>query len=256
MDIKTLIRKEIYDGLRNYRFLIILAGILFFALSTPIMNKLLMPQLLQSQFPNMSEEAITSMLVTTQIGNLRGFLSDISLIGMMIVVFTLSGITAAEISEKTIILPITAGKRYGQILISKLLVYGSAICAITTLSTVVNYYYAGLLFGFQLPLGPALRAGMLQGFYMVFVLALLMLVGTLEKKPITTAMLVLIMAAAIPSLMNLLGIHRYVPSVLLVESSMLAVIPSTAVFEATVYTLALVVLLIGFTIIRLMKTEY
>ena len=72
MDTKALIKKETLDGMRNYRFLIIFAAVIFFAIFDPIMNKLVLPEVLKSQFPNMPAEVMQEMLVTTQVANIRG----------------------------------------------------------------------------------------------------------------------------------------------------------------------------------------
>jgi hypothetical protein len=54
---------------------------------------------------------------------------------------------------------------------------------------------------------------------------------------------------------NLFDINRYLPSGLLVEAEMLAVIPSYFLVGSLVSTLALVILLLGFTHIRLTNLE-
>ncbi|UNC92196.1 hypothetical protein [Candidatus Contubernalis alkaliaceticus] len=256
MDIKAMIRKEIMDGLRNYRFLILLAGILFFAIFDPVMNKLVLPELLKSQFPNMTEEVMQGMLITTQNANIRAYLGDVFQISTLIIAFALSGIMAQEISDKTLIFPICSGKSYSGLLLAKLSVYGSVLVISSIFSAMVNYVYAGALFGFDLPsFMPVLRAGLFQGFYMVYVLALLIFIGSLVKKPVTAGLLVLIPAYGTRIMGDLLNINRYLPSGLLVEAEMLAVIPSVSWIGSLVSTLAVMVLLIGFTMIRLTKIE-
>ena len=256
MDIKASLKKEMLDGVRNYRFLILFAGMLFFAILNPVMNKVFLPELLQSQFPGMTHEVMQEMLITTQLGNLRGYMGDVFQISTLIIAFTLSGMTASELSEKTLILPLTTGKRYTELLLAKLIVFGSFLLASATVSLLVNYLYSGVLFGFQLPsVVPVLRAGMLQGLYMLYVLGLLMLVGTLVKKPVATGLLVLIPAYGTRIIGDLLDIHRYLPSGLLIEAEMLAVLPAASLIGTILITLAAIVLMIGGTIIRLSNME-
>jgi ABC-2 type transport system permease protein len=255
MDIKTIMKKETFDGLRNYRFLILFAAIIFFAIFDPLMNKLVLPELLRSQFPNMPAEVMQEMLVTTQAANIRGYMNNVFQISSLVMAFALSGLIAQEISEKTLIFPVCTGKRYSEILLAKILVYGSFLLLAATVSALINYLYAGALFGFDLTAWPAIRAGMLQGFYMVYLVALLMFMGSLVRKAIPAGLLTLIPAYGTRVLGNLFDINRYLPSGLLVEAEMLAVIPSYSLVGSLVSTLALVILLLGFTHIRLTNLE-
>lgn len=256
MNFKAIVKKEVLDGIRNYRFLILVISMLFFAVLNPVMNKLFLPEILQRQFPQITDEVLRAMLHNTQVANIRAYLKDVFQVGMIAIVFALSGVLAQEISEKTLILPLTTGKRYGELLLAKMLVYGNVLILGVIFSGLVAYFYAGILFGFDLPSAlPVVRAGLLQGLYLVYVLALLLLVGSLIKKPIGTGLLTLVLAYGTRYIGDLFNVNRYLPSGLLVEGEMLAVIPSHTLIEPVIYTLALLVLLFGFTIIRLSKIE-
>ena len=256
MDIKATMKKEILEGLRNYRFLILFIGVLFFAIFDPLMNKLVLPEVLKSQFPNMPEEVMRDMLVTTQVANIRGYMGSVYQISTLIVSFTLSGIIAQEISGKTLIFPVSTGKRYDEILLSKFTVFGGFLFLATTLSALINYGYAGALFGFDLPsVLPALRAGALQGLYMLYVVALLIFIGSLARKPIAAGMLTLLAAYGTRILGSVFSLHRYLPSGLLEEAELLAAAPSPTLWGSLASTLALVVVLYGLTIIRLTNLE-
>jgi ABC-2 type transport system permease protein len=255
MDIKAIIRKEVLEGLRNYRFLILFTGVLFFAIFDPLMNKLVLPELLKSQFPNMPAEVMQEMLITTQVATIRGYMGNVYQISTLIITFTLSGIIAQEISGKTLIIPVCTGKRYDEMLLAKITVYGGFLILATTLSALINYGYAGALFDFELPVLPALRAGILQGFYMVYVVALLIFTGSLVRKPITAGMLTLLAAYGTRILGSIFNLNRYLPSGLLVEAEMLAAAPSPFLWGSLASTLALVIVLLGFTIIRLTNIE-
>ncbi len=256
MDIKAILKKEVLEGLRNYRFLILFIGILFFAIFDPLMNKLVLPEVLKSQFPNMPEEIMREMLITTQVASIRGYMNSVYQISTLIIAFTLSGIIAQEISGKTLILPVCAGKRYEEMLVAKGSVYGGFLLLATTISALINYGYAGVLFGFDLPsILPALRAGVLQGFYMLYVVFLLIFIGALTRKPITAGMLTLLAAYGTRVLGGIFNLHRYLPSGLLVEAELLAVAPSFTLWGSLISTLTIVIVLYGLTIIRLTNLE-
>lgn len=256
MRIKEIVKKEVLQGLRSYKFLVMIIGFLFFAILDPVMSKFILPIVLEGEFPGMSREVMESMIPSTQVAIIRGYLGNVYQVGMIIIVFTLSGIIAQEISERTLILPVSSGKRYGDILIGKVIVYGSVLLFTAVFSIMVNYAYSGLLFEFDLesPL-PVIRGGLLQGLYMLFVLSMLIFIGSLVKKPLMTGLLTLVVVYGSGALGGLLNINSYLPSGLIDESTLLAVVPSIMVLKSIISTIAIIILLIGFTIIRLSKME-
>ena len=256
MNSKAIVSAEIRSGLRNYRFLIVLASFLFLAIMTPIMTKLVLPGVFRSAYPDMNREVLDAMFDMTHAESVRAYLGDIFEMGTLIIAFVFAGTVAQEISEKTFILPVCTGKRYGEILTAKLIVNGFVLVLATTLAAAANYYYSGLMFGFGMSsFAPVLRAGLLQGLYMVFVLALLMMVGVLVKKNITTGLLVLIPAYGMSFIGNLLRINRFLPSGLLVEAQMLSLAPSSEMLQSIISTLALIVIAVSLAVIRLGKME-
>ena len=256
MSMLSTLKKDIKDGIRNYRFLIIFAGFMFFALLTPIMNKMILPGLLKSQFPGMDEVTMNSMLVNTQIENIRGYMGDIFEIGMIIVSFTLCGAIAMELREYTMILPVCSGKKYSEIILSKMLVFGISLIAVTTVSILSNYIYSGILFGFEVNgVVPVLKAGVLQGLYMVFILSVLVFLGTLLRNQIVVGLLTLIFAYVSRVLSNILDVNRFSPSGLLIEAEKLTKGSDMDMYLCTAITICIIVLLTAGATIKLRKTD-
>ena len=256
MSMTSTLKKDFRDGIRNYRFLIIFAGFMFFALLTPIMNKLVLPELLKSQFPGMGEEALNSMLVTTQIENIRGYMGDIFEIGMIIVAFTFCGAIAMELKEYTLILPVCSGKRYSEIILSKILVFGLSLIIVTTAAIFSNYLYSGILFGFEINgVLPVLKAGLLQGLYMIFILSVLVFLGTLLRNQIIVGLLTLIIAYFSRLFGNLLDINEFTPSGLLIEAEKLTTGSEPGLYICVAITLGITALLTMAAIAKLRKTD-
>ncbi|HPJ20728.1 MAG TPA: hypothetical protein PLP30_08055 [Clostridia bacterium] len=252
----STIKKDFKDGIRNYRFLIIFAGFMFFALLTPVMNKLILPELLKSQFPGMDEATMNSMLVNTQIENIVGYMGDIFEIGMIIVSFTFCGALAMELKEYTLILPVCSGKRYSEIILSKLLVFGIALVAVTTVSILSNYLYSGMLFGFETDgIIPIIKAGLLQGLYMVFILSVLIFLGTLIRNQIVVGLTTLLIAYFSRLIGNLLDINEFTPAGLLTEAEKLTTGSGISVYITVAIVLALTAALTGAAILRLSRTD-
>jgi ABC-2 type transport system permease protein len=256
VNIRGIMKKELLSGIRSYRFLAVFAGLLFFAVMNPVMTKLVLPEIFRSVYPEMSQEMLNTMFSTTQTGSIQAYLGDIFEIGTLIIAFLFSGIVAQEISEKTLILPVCTGKKYGELMTVKLIANGFILMLATTVAAMINYYYSGVMFGFEMVSSlPVLRAGLLQGLYMVFVLAMLMLIGSLVKKHVLTGLLVLIPAYGMGFIGELFNINDYLPSGLLVEGQMLSLIPSAGMLISVICTLCILVLMIAFTVIRLGKME-
>lgn len=256
MTMISTIKKDFKDGIRNYRFLIIFAGFMFFALLTPVMNKFLLPGLLKSQFPGMGEEALQSMLVSTQAENIRGYMGDIFEIGLIIVAFTLCGVIAAEIKEYTLIIPVCSGKKYGETVVSKIVVFGTALVVIPLVSIFSNYLYSGVLFGFDLKgVIPVITAGLLQGLYMIFVLTLLVLIGTFLRSQIVVGLITLTIAYGTRVIANMLDIDKFLPSGLLTQGLALADGPDVSVYMTVAITVGLSVLFSTAAVFKLRNTD-
>jgi hypothetical protein len=253
---KRDIRKEIIFGLRSSRFLILLTGLLFFAVSTPVMVKVLLPEILKSQFPGMSEQALADMLDMTQLGCIRSYMGDVFEIGSIIVAFTLCGLIAQEIKDNTLVLPLCSGKRFAGIVGAKFIVFGVMLVLAPTFAIIVDYLYSGLLFSFEIGIMPIIRSGLLQGGYMLFLLASLIMWGSLTKKPIATGFLTLLTVFGTHFIGSTLKIQEFLPSGLLEEAQMLAVIPASTLIQTVCITVGIILTFTAITMLRLKSMEW
>lgn len=256
MKITNGIHKEITEGLRSYRFLIIFIGFVFLAISLPLMNKFVMPLVMKAQFPDLSEEAIMSMAATTQLVSIRGYLQNAMSVGVIITIFVLSGVVAQEIKDKTWIIPISSGKGFVELITAKLLVLAPILFTIPIITSLISYFYSGVVFGFDFKY-PLLvfRAGLFHGVYMIYILGLLLLFGSIIKRPTVTGLIVLVISQGTGAIGNLLSIDRFLPSGLIQEASALAVVPATAAFTSLIATIGIFSVSVILTIIRLNKVE-
>jgi len=218
---KQDVLKELRYGLRNNRFLILAAFMLFFAIATPVMIKVVLPQVMMSQMPGLTMETLEQMMDMTQRGVLLGYMGDQFEIGSLVIALTLCGLLAQEIHDNTLVLPLCSGKRFASIVLAKLLVFGLALLLLPGLSLLVCYLYAGLLFDFTVGLAPVLVSGLLQGLFTVFMLSGLLLTGALLKKPIAAGLTTLLATYGLYALGSLLKLNTYLPTGLLVEAQKL-----------------------------------
>lgn len=253
---KQDIFKEIRYGLRNSRFLILMTGFLFFAIFNPLMSKLVIPNIMKSQMPGLTDEAIKEMLNLTQIGVIRAYMGDIFEIGSIIVAFTLCGLMAQEIKDNTLVLPLCSSKLFGSVVTAKLLVFGSVLVLSPTVALMVNYLYAGLLFSFDIGLAPIIRGGLLQGVYMVFLLTSLLLWGAIIKKPIAAGIMTLVTGYGLHFIGGLLRIHAWLPSGILNEAQLLDTTISPELLQTLSVTIAIVLAMATITWLRLKTMEW
>jgi ABC-type transport system involved in multi-copper enzyme maturation permease subunit len=243
MDTMQSIKKEIKYGIRSSRFLILAAGLFFFALLDPVMTKIVLPAIMQSQFPDIPAEMLAGMFSVSQAACVQTYMGDVFEIGTIIMVFTLCGVIAQELKEGTLIIPVCTGRRLGSIAFAKLIVFGVALTVIVTAALAADYVYAGVLMGFDIPsVLPVLKGGLLQSMYMVFLLSCLMLFGALIKKPIAAGILTLIVAYGSHFLGGALGIEQYMPTGLMSSASPLSAAADAALPVALAVTAAAVAL--------------
>jgi len=250
------IYKEIKFGVRNSRFLVLIIGFMFFAVLNPVMTKVVLPQVLASQFPGMTEQALSSMFDMSQLGSIRSYMGDVFEIGSIIVAFTLCGLIAQEIKDNTLVLPLCSGKRLNHIVGAKMLVFGTALVLITTLALIVDYVYAGLLFSFDIGFMPILRAGLLQGLYMVFLLACVMVWGAILKSPIAAGLSALASVYGLQFVSSLLNIQGYLPPALLAEAQALSAVASPSLTASILSTGLIIAGCLAITLLRLNNMEW
>jgi hypothetical protein len=223
---------------------------------TPVMTKVVLPLALKSQFPDMPEETLNSMIDTTQLGCLTSHIGDIFEIGSIIAVFTLCGLIAQEIKDNTLVLPLCSGKSFGGIVASKLLVFGLTLLLTPVISMTVDYIYSGLLFSFDVDFIEIIRSGFLLGGYMVFLLVCLIMFGAIVKKPVAAGILTLATGYGLSSLGSLLKIDKYLPTGLISEAGKFNAINSESLILTIGITAGIIIILIIITLVSLKKMEW
>lgn len=251
------IKKEIMQSIRQYKFLVVFSFLIFFAIMTPLMSKLVLPELFANYYPDLDPQIIEQMLGTTQTNAILGFLGDMFEMGTLLIVFLYSGIIAQEIGEKTFVLPLCSGKRYTSVILSKLIVNGPVLIISMIGAVLVNYYYSGVFFDFTAgSIKPAIGAAALQGLYMVFILSILIFIGALVKKPLMTGMIALVPAYGIGFIGKLFNIESYLPSGLMIQAQKLMQNTAENILHTVLSTLLLIVILLTISIKYLKKAEF
>lgn len=249
------LKKEWIFASRSGRLFILIMSFMFLAVLTPIMLKVLIPEIFRMQFPNLPIEEINRMINASQLTAIQGFMSDLFELGMIIVVFTLCSIMAQEIRDNTLVFPIVSGNKFINIIGSKMIFFGVVLGMLVTVSIFICYAYAGILFEFEVPLQDVLYAGFLQGIYFLFIISNLILWGALLKRTLPTGFVTLVVAYLLQAVGGLLNIHAYLPSGLIEFSSKLQ-FQSQDIITSVSITMLLIAIMMMITHAAMKKMEY
>lgn len=249
------LKKEWIFASRSGRLFILVMSFLFLALLTPIMLKVLIPEIFRMQFPNLSIEDIDLMINASQLTAVQGFMSDLFELGMIIVVFTLCSIMAQEIRDNTLVFPIVSGNKYINIIGSKIIFFGVILGLLAMGSILICYVYSGILFEFEVSMQDVIYAGLLQGFYFIFIVSNLVMWGALLKRTLPTGFITLVFAYLMQAVGGLFDIHAYLPSGLINFSSKLQ-FQSQDVMTSVAITSILIIVMFVITQLSMKKMEY
>lgn len=140
---QTLIYKELLEQYRTRRVAIVSIVLVFMALSSALLAKL-MPDLLKSfQTPGMTI-TITS---TTSIDAIDQFVKNVSQLGIFVLLFVVSGAIAEERTRKTLELLLVKPVSRTQVVLAKFTAYLGVIALILLASSVIFSVYSYSLFG-------------------------------------------------------------------------------------------------------------
>lgn len=249
------LKKEWIFASRSGRLFILSMSFMFLAVLTPIMLKVLIPEIFRMQFPNLPIEEINRMINASQLTAIQGFMSDLFELGMIIVVFTLCSIMAQEIRDNTLVFPIVSGNKFVNIIGSKMIFFGGVLGLLVTISILICYAYAGILFEFEVALQDVLYAGLLQGSYFLFIVSNLIMWGALLKRTLPTGFVTLVVAYLLQAVGGLLDIHAYLPSGLIDFSSKLQ-FQSQNIITSVSITIFLIAIMLIITHSAMKKMEY
>ena len=248
------IKKEIFEGIKTYKFLIIAIGILFFAIADPIILKLT-PMILQSQFGAVDPNMMKSMNLSQQ-GAITQYAGDLFQLGMLITAFTLAGLVSSERTNKTLTMPISMGCKVSAVVFSKVIVYGLYIMIMTTIGMLTAYLYGGLIFKSEwIGILFAVKAGILYGIFFVFMLSILVLFSSMLKKSFLAGILTLLLIYLLSAIGPIFKIEKYLPSNLMKIAGSFSNINSTDMIVTLFCTIAIIAVMNILAVMWLKRVE-
>lgn len=250
---KTYVKKEIIEGMRTKKFLVLAIGVLFFALSDPIMLKL-MPEILKNE---MQGADLSMLFELSQKAALDSYTSNLFQLSTLIIVLSMMGIITKERSDKTLTIPVSMGCSINGIVLAKLLVYGIFIILINVIGMLIAFYYSGIIFGFTYgSLFAAAVSGAVYGLFFVFALSVLILASSFAKKSFLAVTVTLLLIYLMPLASNFDAVKRYLPVNLLTEANYFADILSKNMIVSLICTVTLTVIFSVLSVFKLERVEF
>jgi len=193
------LKKERMESSRQSKYLILGAIFGFFALSTPIMLRL-MPSIIESQMPGFPKE----LMEFDAVYSVQNYIKNIYQLGNMAVAFVLMGVLADERLQGKLVYPVSQGASMAGVVGAKLVHYGAAVSAIVFASTMLNYYYSVVLFPGSNPgvAAAAQSAGMLAAYFATRVVVVVF-ASALFAKPLAAGLAALVVSYVEPIIASL-----------------------------------------------------
>lgn len=172
------------ESSRQSRYVILAAFFGFFALSTPIMLKLL-PGIMKTQMPDFPPELM--QFDTAQC--MQNYIKNIYQLGNIVMALTLMGILAEERTGGKLVFPISQGAGAAEIVGAKLAHYIAAVAGIVFAASMVNYYYSTMFFPDNGSLmGAAVQCASLLALYFATRVVLVTFASALFARPMAAGL--------------------------------------------------------------------
>ena len=204
----VLIRKEIREQLKTYRFLIVAGVFLFFGLSTPLLIKYL-PELLELA----GEDIIIELPPPTALQALQEYSDTILQVGILVVVLVTMGAVARERERGTAQMVLSKPVNRGAFVGAKLVGIGLSFLVALGLASVASYIYTVMLLG-EVDVGAFLALNLLLGLFFVTAIAVTLLFSSLFKNQLAAGGVALAFLVGQAVVTQIPWIGDYVPAAL------------------------------------------
>jgi ABC-2 type transport system permease protein len=248
---KAYFKKEILESIRQYKYIMLAAGILLFALLDPLLLKAL-PDILKNQLP----ADISALFVTTQKTAVQSYIKQLNQVGMLFVIFVFSGTLSDEIYNQKLVFPYSKGARPASIVLAKLLNYAVTIGLLVFVGFAINYYYITILFDKDpisfINIIPAIA---LVYLYYIFNISLTLLLSSIFKRGLVGGIIALAAGFTTSALAGIESIGKFVPYNLINQANSIILTGESEGITTIIFTLILSVVFITLTIVRMNKVE-
>jgi ABC-2 type transport system permease protein len=245
---KAYFKKEILESQRQYRYVILVVGILFFSIADPIMMKLL-PSILKAQLHG----DLASLFITSRRIVMQNYVKDLFQIGVLFVVFTASSSLSDEISTQKFVFPYAKGGSPGGIVLAKIVHYSIVISILAICGFTIDHYYVNMLFkNDTVSYNNVMWSAGLISIYFIFNIVVATFFSSILKKGIVAGFITIGICYFSTLLDGIKPIGDYLPYKLVSNASTFNNLSST---KCLVFVLICSISLLALTIYRMNKVE-
>ncbi len=245
---KAYFRKERLEAIRQQRYIILAVGIIAFAIIEPFALRIL-PKLLQDQIPG----DIQSLFDATPRFAINNYIKDLTQIGYLFVIFTLSGILRDEINQERLVFPYSQGANPTGMVLAKAVHYILTLLIHILLGFIIVYYYGGMILeGEQASILEVVKSTLSVGMYYVFTLSLIIFLSSALKKSMVVGFTALFISLSQSFLIKVEGIAEWLPYQLIIYANNFTLKDSLLTFFVTIL---LSILLVALGIYRMHRAE-
>jgi ABC-2 type transport system permease protein len=245
----VLIKKEIREQLKTYRFLIVAGVFLFFGLSTPLLIKYL-PQLLELA----GEDIIIELPPPTALQSLQEYSDTILQVGVLVVVLVTMGAVARERERGTAQMTLSKPVDREAFVTAKLVGIGLSFLVALGLASAASYIYTIMLLG-EADVGAFFALNLLLWLFFIMAIAITLLFSCLFKNQLAAGGVALAALVGQAVLTQVPWIGNYVPAALTSWGIGLLVGPHPTAWGAVGVSLATVCLSLYLSRLKLNRTE-
>ncbi len=202
----VLIKKELKEQLKTYRFLIITTAFLFFGLTTPLMLKYL-PEILKMA----GEDIIIDIPPATVVQALTEYAGTIVQIGVLIAVLVTMGAISRESEKGTAAMVLSKPVSRIAFILAKLFALSTSFVAALVLASMACYGYTVLLLGEADIVAFIALNGLLILFFVVSI-SVTLLFSSMFKSQLAAGGLALVVLVGQAIMVNIPRIGAYMPS--------------------------------------------
>lgn len=212
---KAYFEKEILEYLKQYKYVIIGAVILFFSIADPLMLKAL-PSIIKSQ----SNMDLTNLMPKSTSQVFQNYIKDMFQIVNIIIVFTVSGTLGKERSEGKLILPYSKGCNVSGMVLAKFFHHIITTTFFTFVGFTVNYYYVNQLFKVRnVSYNNLMESASLMALYFAINISITFLFSSILKKEFATGIIVLFISYFSMIFSSIKSIYMYLPGYLVTAAN-------------------------------------
>jgi len=249
---KAYFKKEILESITQYKYIILAVSFLFFAISDPIMVKLL-PEILKSQLTQGSGDINALLPPITQLTGMQNYIKNLFQIVTLVIIFTTCSGLSDEITTEKLIFPYSKGALPTGIIFAKLINYTLTLTIFTFIGLSVNYYYSGLLLkGNPVDFSFVLSSATFLSIYYFYIITLILFFSSIIKKGVITGIIVLFVNYFSVAFVGIKTVSKYIPYKLVEGASQFKYINLTTTIISVII---LSVLFILFTVRRMNKVD-